>query len=471
MRKNNRALFSGTANPASLMDDSDPSAEPLRVVMFVASFRPLPEGGTEKQCRLLAAELARRGHEVTVVTRWLGKGAPRKERLDGVLVRRLGCGHPLSGLARKMKALIRAGNGKQSAIAPSANLRMIPSRAGQRPILTAPLLWLEYLAFLTALAAWFVRHRQNVDLLHVHESHWLAGFVAWMGNCGRLPVLVKEATFPVLAPTVAPVPGRGIWDRCRLRAAYIAQTGPAARELEAGGVDPNKIHILPNGVHIPAERARPESSREVLFVGNLHQGAELKGFDVLFGAWCRVAAASPGARLLVVGAGDPSAWQEFVRSRGVAESVTFCGPSRNLGCWYARAAMLVLPSRREGMSNAVLEAQAWGLPVVVSDLPGCRAAVLPGQTGFVVPVGDEDVLAAAIARLLDQPEQRARMGRAAHEWARRQFAFSGIAHAVELCYRGVMAEFQDGGAAKCMKPQTRHAATYGDAGCSSESVE
>src|SRR5262245_55191643 len=101
MRKN---FFAGTHDPGFVMNDPDSSAASsrLRVVMLVANFLPLPEGGSEKQCRLLAAELARRGHEITVVTRWPGKGVPRKERLDGVLVRRLGCGHPLSGLARKM---------------------------------------------------------------------------------------------------------------------------------------------------------------------------------------------------------------------------------------------------------------------------------------------------------------------------------------------------------------------------------
>jgi glycosyltransferase involved in cell wall biosynthesis len=426
-----------TDNPAS-----SAASFHLRVVMLVASFLPLPEGGSEKQCRLLAAELARRGHEITVVTCWPGKSALRKERLDGVLVRRLGCGHPLSSLARKMGARIRARRDKQDASAPAAN-PTTSSSARQRPMLTAPLLWLEYLAFLTALAVWLVRHRRHVDLLHAHESHWLAGFAAWMGQCRQVPVLIKEATFPVLAPTVAPVPGRATWDRCRLRAAYIAQTEAAARQLEAVGVYANKIHILPNGVHIPSEHARPETSREVLFVGNLYQGAELKAFDVLFGAWCQVAVASPGARLLVVGAGDPSTWQEFLRARGAEKSVTFCGPSQELDCWYARAAMLVLPSRHEGMPNAVLEAQAWGLPVVVSDIPGCCAAVLPGETGFVVPVGNEDMLAAAMVRLLEHPAQRARMGRAARDWAERQFAFSGIAGAVELCYRGVMTEFQD----------------------------
>src|SRR5215831_6058137 len=106
----------------------------LNVVMCVASFLPMPEGGAEKQCRLLATELVQRGHHVTVVTRWLGKGALRKELLDGVVVRRLGYGHPISGLVRKVGAFLRARRGRRSQKAASSGAveRRLP--------ITAPLL-------------------------------------------------------------------------------------------------------------------------------------------------------------------------------------------------------------------------------------------------------------------------------------------------------------------------------------------
>jgi glycosyltransferase involved in cell wall biosynthesis len=78
------------------------------------------------------------------------------------------------------------------------------------------------------------------------------------------------------------------------------------------------------------------------------------------------------------------------------------------------------------MSNALLEAQSWGLAVVASDIPANRALVDDGINGLVVPVGDVDALAAAVIRLLDDAALRARLGRAARERVAREFAMDSV---------------------------------------------
>jgi len=76
------------------------------------------------------------------------------------------------------------------------------------------------------------------------------------------------------------------------------------------------------------------------------------------------------------------------------------------------ADVFVLPSYREGMPRSIIEAMASGLPVVATDIRGCREEVADGETGFLVPVRDARALAAALNRLVDDPDLRDSMGRA-----------------------------------------------------------
>jgi glycosyltransferase involved in cell wall biosynthesis len=188
-----------------------------------------------------------------------------------------------------------------------------------------------------------------------------------------------------------------------------------AEDLVAKGIPRESVFGLPNAVRISEESADVGNNRVVLYVGNFSQGAHWKAFDILFQAWALVHRVSPTARLVVLGGGDRSVWEDYVRQSGCAESVEFVGQVSNPEHYYRNAAMLLLPSRVEGMSNALLEAQSWGLPCIVSYVPGNMAIVEDGVNGLVVPVSDANALAAAVGRLLSSAEDRARMGAAARE--------------------------------------------------------
>ena len=400
----------------------------MNVCMLIRSYAPGPEGGVEKQCRRLVAALERQGVRCTVVTHWSRGSAPRRERSGGARIRRAGWLGPLTRRAEELRDRVR---GPKSPVQ-GAGAADAGDRAGFRPL--APLRWLDRLLFMIEASA--IMKRGGFDVLHVHESHWLAGFGAWVGHRYGIPVVCKESTWPALPPAELDVPFGRVWERWRRRPWFIA-TGPHIRDsLLERGIAADRIFVVPNGVEIPQDTAKLES-KDVLCVGNLWQGAEWKGFDVLLDAWGRVHAAEPSARLVMVGGGDAGPWQARARELGCEGSVVFEGRVEDPAPYCRQASVFVLPSRTEGLSNALLEAQSWGVPAVVSGIPGNRVVVENHVNGLVVPVGDALPLAHALLKLLGEPMTREAMGRAAQMRMRELFAMDQVARRLEEAYRAI----------------------------------
>jgi glycosyltransferase involved in cell wall biosynthesis len=138
-----------------------------------------------------------------------------------------------------------------------------------------------------------------------------------------------------------------------------------------------------------------------------------------------------------VGGGDAAPWRAHARELGCESTVVFAGRVEDPGPFYKQASVFVLPSRQEGLSNALLEAQSWGVPAVVSDIPGNRAVVRDGENGVVVPVGDESALAAALLRLLGEPSSRAAMGRSGRAQMEKSFAMDKVIQHLEDTYQAI----------------------------------
>jgi glycosyltransferase involved in cell wall biosynthesis len=92
----------------------------------------------------------------------------------------------------------------------------------------------------------------------------------------------------------------------------------------------------------------------------------------------------------------------------------------------AQANVVCLPSYREGMPKALLEAAAVGRAIVTTDAPGCRDAVASGQIGRMVPVKDSQRLAQALKDLISSPDDRRRWGALAADYARQNFSEDGV---------------------------------------------
>src|SRR6185312_4727232 len=176
------------------------------------------------------------------------------------------------------------------------------------------------------------------------------------------------------------------------------------------------MQLIPNGVDIV--QFRPSSqvafdrrAQTVICVSKLRYE---KGVDVLLQAWYLVQKQMPQARLILVGNGPlQSQLMRMTNELGIAESVEFAGLQRDILSQTHRAGIAVLPSRWEGMPNAVLEAMACGIPCVATRVSGSEDIIEHGVNGLLVDLEDYEQMAQALLTLLRDPELTQKYGRTA----------------------------------------------------------
>jgi glycosyltransferase involved in cell wall biosynthesis len=186
----------------------------------------------------------------------------------------------------------------------------------------------------------------------------------------------------------------------------------------------------------------PQDVPVVVFVGGLDAAHYFKGLDVLLRAFALM---TVRARLLVVGDGNRREhFESLAKALPVADRAHFVGsvPFEDLPLAYRAADVHVLPSidRSEAFGIVTQEAMATGIPSIVSDLPGVRTLVRPGETGAHVPPNDLEGLAKALDQFCADAELRSRCGAAARERAVREFSCDHLTNALAEVYKTVISE-------------------------------
>lgn len=254
------------------------------------------------------------------------------------------------------------------------------------------------------------RAARDADLVH---AHWLpAGAVAL--TTGKPFVVQLWGTDVELARRAKPL-ARRVLGRARLVVCASNALAADARELGA-----HEVRVIPSGVALPEPVGEPASPPELLFVGRL---SPEKGILDLVQA-------ADGMKLVVAGDGP-------LRER-VPSALGFV-PHHRLSPLYERAAVVAVPSHREGFGVACLEAMAHGRPVVASAVGGLLDLVVDGETGMLVPPRDVPALRAALERLLGDAELRSRLGAAARERVRERFAWPAVTSATIEAYEAALA--------------------------------
>lgn len=287
--------------------------------------------------------------------------------------------------------------------------------------------------------------RLRPDIVHTHNPKpGLYGRVA--ARLAGVPVVVNTVHGLYALPEDRAAKRRLVYALERAAAtcsdAELVQNPEDVATLRRIGIPEDKVALLGNGVDLtrfdpsavdPARaaelRAELAGDAEVV-VGVVGRLVWEKGLAEVFEAARALRATHPGVRFVLVGPTDPE------KADGLSEAdlaaiaadtgIVFAGRRSDMEVVYAALDLFVLASYREGFPRAAMEASAMGLPVVATDVRGCRQVVDDGVTGVLVPVRDGAAIAGAVAALADDPARRAAAGRAARARALAHFDQRGI---------------------------------------------
>jgi glycosyltransferase involved in cell wall biosynthesis len=305
--------------------------------------------------------------------------------------------------------------------------RLVPvelSRSGRNP--------LHDLATLVSLVRLYRRERPDIvhhvalkPALYGSIAAWLTG-VPGMVNAfaGMGFVFISEGAF---ARTLRPLIGglfRFLLNRPPSRVIVQNPDDRSLFELRIG-VAPERVRIIRgSGVDIDAFHPNDEPPGTPVAVCVARMLWD-KGIGELVEAARILKARNVDIRIRLVGPGDdnPAAIPKATLKEWSREGIVdVAGASRDIAGEYARAHIAVLPSYREGLPKSLLEAAAAGLPMVATDVPGCREVCRNGETGLLVPLRSVEPVADALQRLATDPALRATLGQAARRAAETEFA-------------------------------------------------
>lgn len=363
----------------------------MRVLQLVQ--RP-QRRGAEVAAHQLSAELRRRGHTVSVTYLYPHDGPGRLPL--GPDDRTLGGdpGHPLERTLgfhpRLLSRLLR----RLDAFAPD-----VVQANGARTI--------KYAALARRLrrsAGWVLVYRNIGD-----PSRWVRGparrlFYRWL-------VMPAVDGVAAVSRTVLPELRRLVGGR---PAVHVPQ-----------GVDPGALAATADRASVRRLLGTPPDAPVAVYVGSL---TPEKRVDRLIRAVARARESRPDLELWVVGDGPlAEELRREAEAAGDGAAVRWPGARERVGDFLAAADVFVLASDTEGVPAAVLEAAWAGLPVVATRVGGVPEAVLDGETGRLVPPGDDEALAAALSELVARPRERRAMGERGRELVRSGFTLEAAA--------------------------------------------
>ena len=289
--------------------------------------------------------------------------------------------------------------------------------------------------------------REHIDV--VHAMHWLSGLVAMLAAWPTPHLAVIGSTVNLFYDKARGGKYRLMLDHLLWgRMDYMVVNALALRDYLLQRRFPEaRLMVIANGVDIPDTARFSPATREaaraalgvparVPLIGTVARLEPAKNLQMLLQAARIVCERFPEARFALVGNGSERAsLEKLAATLGISEKVLFTGEVAHSDLVLPAFDMFVLCSRFEGMPNVLLEAGAWGLPLISTPVGGTVEIVLETKTGFLTPMGDAPALAERICTLLEQPDLAASFGRAARSHVMEHFSTGTMVQRYEAVYR------------------------------------
>ncbi len=298
------------------------------------------------------------------------------------------------------------------------------------------------------IAAWRIGRllsRGGYDLVHAHTSH--AHTLAVMAAFGRATrvIVSRRVDFSIFR--------RSFFGLNRLKYRFgfdriISVSETIRQVLARDGVQPERVTTVHSGIdparfpesdfHAPLPADLPVPADAPLVVNTAHLTPH-KGQIHLIRAFPDVLRAVPAAVLLIVGAGEiHDRLAAEIERLGLRGKAVLAGFRVDIGPILGRTTVYAMPSIKEGLGTAVLDAFLFALPVVASRAGGIPEMIDDGRNGLLVPPGDPGALAAAIVRLLADAPLRRALGAAARETVLARFTNDHMVRGTIAVYRDVL---------------------------------
>ena len=368
-----------------------------RGLMIIHQFRPVA-AGAELQAERLAKKLVQRGHPMSVLTRLRTPDTPMNEVMDGVTVHRV-------------------------------------------PYMLA--YWVRRSGVI-ATFRYLVNNRRSYDVLHVHQAfgHAVVAVVtarllrkrciikvACAGEYGDMNVFSKFEAFD-RALTIL-----------HHADAIVAISAEVEQELLDHGFSPERIVKIPNGVDTDYfKRTTPPPSRDPVRFALVGRRHPQKGVDVALEAarLLRDDGLDGRFKIELYGVDYPEHdYRAMALELGVTDLVDFLPFESDMVGVFHRVHCLILPSRGEGLSNALLEAMSMELPVIATSVSGTVDVVRDGEEGILIPPESPEALAKAMAAIIRYPELARALGKNARAKVERSVSLDFVAGQYSELYRAL----------------------------------
>jgi glycosyltransferase involved in cell wall biosynthesis len=288
---------------------------------------------------------------------------------------------------------------------------------------------------------------ERIDLLHAHDFKANVVGLAAARRTGIPIVSTAHGKIPisVKARLYCAMDGRLL----RRMDLVFAVSAMMARQLYGEGVPGDRLVLARNGIMLPEHPFGYRSDalrREGILrdgeiaIGHVGRVSPEKGVVPLVKSFARIVAAYPAAKLVIAGDGpDIERARHAAEERSLNGRVVFLGYREDIGTLYGALDLFVLNSTTEGLPNAVLEAMAFGVPVIATAVGGTPEVVHDGDTGLLIPPSQPAALVQAIRAVLDDRAAAAERARRARTLVEREFDMARLSQSINASYRRVLA--------------------------------